>query len=88
MRVYNNLFTREDPGADGDALDDLNPDSLVTLQDCRLEPALADAVQGVALQFERQGYFCLDPDSTPEKPVFNRTASLRDEWARIQKQKS
>ena len=88
VRVYNNLFTREDPGADGDVLDDLNPDSLVTLQDCRLEPALADATQGVALQFERQGYFCLDPDSTPEKPVFNRTASLRDEWARIQKQKS
>jgi len=88
VRVYNNLFTREDPGADGDALDDLNPDSLVTLQDCRLEPALADATQGVALQFERQGYFCLDPDSTPEKPVFNRTASLRDEWARIQKQRA
>ena len=88
VRVYNNLFTREDPGAEGDVLDDLNPDSLVTLQDCRLEPALADATQGVALQFERQGYFCLDPDSTPEKPVFNRTASLRDEWARIQKQKS
>lgn len=88
VRIYNNLFTREDPGADGDVLDDLNPDSLVTLQNCRLEPALADATQGVALQFERQGYFCLDPDSTPEKPVFNRTASLRDEWARIQKQKS
>jgi len=88
VRIYNNLFTREDPGADGDVLDDLNPDSLVTLQDCRLEPALADAAQGVALQFERQGYFCLDPDSTPEKPVFNRTASLRDEWARIQKQRA
>ena len=87
VRVYNNLFTREDPGADGDVLDDLNPDSLITLRDCRLEPALADAAQGVALQFERQGYFCLDPDSTPENPVFNRTASLRDEWARIQKQK-
>ena len=88
VRIYNHLFTREDPGADGDVLDDLNPDSLVTLQDCRLEPALVDATQGVALQFERQGYFCLDPDSTPEKPVFNRTASLRDEWARIQKQRS
>ena len=88
VRIYNHLFTREDPGADGDVLDDLNSDSLVTLQDCRLEPALADAAQGVALQFERQGYFCLDPDSTPEKPVFNRTASLRDEWARIQKQRS
>ena len=88
VRVYNHLFTCENPGADGDVLDDLNPDSLVTLQDCRLEPALADAAQGVALQFERQGYFCLDADSTPEKPVFNRTASLRDEWARIQKQRS
>ena len=88
VRIYNHLFTREDPGADGDVLDDLNSDSLVTLQDCRLEPALADAAQGVALQFERQGYFCLDPDSAPEKPVFNRTASLRDEWARIQKQRS
>ena len=88
VRVYNHLFTCEDPGADSDVLDDLNPDSLVTLQDCRLEPALADAAQGVALQFERQGYFCLDADSTPEKPVFNRTASLRDEWARIQKQRS
>ena len=88
VRVYNHLFTREDPGADGDVLDDLNPDSLELLQDCRLEPALADAAQGVAVQFERQGYFCLDADSTPEKPVFNRTASLRDEWARIQKQRA
>ncbi len=88
VRIYNHLFTREDPGADGDVLDDLNPDSLELLQDCRLEPALADAAQGVAVQFERQGYFCLDADSTPEKPVFNRTASLRDEWARIQKQRA
>ena len=86
VRIYNHLFTREDPGADGDVLDDLNPDSLELLQDCRLEPALADAAQGVAVQFERLGYFCLDADSTPQKPVFNRTASLRDEWARIQKQ--
>ena len=88
VRVYNHLFTRENPGADGDVLEDLNPDSLEVLQDCRLEPALADATQGVAVQFERLGYFCLDADSTLEKPVFNRTASLRDEWARIQKQKA
>jgi len=87
VRIYNHLFTREVPGTDGELLDDLNPDSLDLLQDCRLEPALADAVQGAALQFERQGYFCLDADSTPQKPVFNRTASLRDEWARIQKQR-
>ena len=88
VRLYNHLFTRENPGADGDVLDDLNSDSLEVLTDCRLEPALADAAQGAALQFERQGYFCLDADSTPEYPVFNRTISLRDVWAKIQKQRA
>ena len=88
VRLYNHLFTREDPGADGDVLDDLNPDSLEVLTDCRLEPALADAAPGAALQFERQGYFCLDADSTPENPVFNRTISLRDVWVKIQKQRA
>jgi len=86
VRLYNHLFTRENPGADGDMLNDLNPDSLEVLEDCRLEPALMDAEEGVALQFERQGYFCRDADSTPENPVFNRTISLRDVWATIQKQ--
>jgi glutaminyl-tRNA synthetase len=84
VRLYDHLFTRPDPGAEGDVLDDLNPDSLVTLGDCRLEPDLAAAPLGETLQFERQGYFCLDPDATPEKPVFNRTVGLRDTWARIQ----
>ena len=85
-RLYNHLFTRENPGADGDVLDDLNPESLEVLADCRLEPGLANAAIGEAVQFERQGYFCSDPDSTPERLVFNRTISLRDIWAKIQKQ--
>jgi len=88
VRLYDHLFSRPDPGAgggaEGDLLDDLNPDSLVTLDDCRLEPSLAEAPLGETLQFERQGYFCLDPDATPDKPVFNRTVGLRDTWARIQ----
>jgi len=86
IRLYNHLFTRENPGAEGEVLDDLNPDSLDLLEDCRIEPALVDAALGEALQFERQGYFCRDADSTPEKQVFNRTISLRDVWAKIQKQ--
>ena len=88
VRLYDHLFSRPDPGAagggGGDVLDDLNPDSLVTLGDCRLEPGLAATPLGETLQFERQGYFCLDPDATPDKPVFNRTVGLRDTWARIQ----
>ncbi len=88
VRLYDHLFTRPDPGAaggvGGDVLDDLNPDSLVTLAGCRLELSLAEAVVGEPLQFERQGYFCLDPDATRERPVFNRTVGLRDTWARIQ----
>ncbi|HEX9771772.1 MAG TPA: glutamine--tRNA ligase/YqeY domain fusion protein [Kiloniellales bacterium] len=88
VRLYDHLFTRPDPGAaggvGGDVLDDLNPDSLVTLAGCRLEPSLAAAAVGEPLQFERQGYFCLDPDATRERPVFNRTVGLRDTWARIQ----
>jgi len=86
VRLYNHLFTSENPGAEDDVLDDLNPDSLQVLENCWLEPDLANAPLGEALQFERQGYFCPDPDSTPERPVFNRTISLRDDWARIQKQ--
>jgi len=84
VRLYDYLFGRPDPGAGGDFIADLNPDSLVVLEDCRLEPALADAAPGETLQFERQGYFCPDADSTPERPVFNRTVGLRDTWAKIQ----
>jgi len=83
VRLYENLFTKPVPGADGEVLDDLNPESLRVIENCRLEPSLAEAVQGVPVQFERQGYFCLDPDSSPDKLVFNRTVALRDSWAKI-----
>ncbi len=84
VRLYNRLFTEEVPGASGDALDDLNPDSLEVLRPCYLEPALGAAEPGQAVQFERLGYFCADPDGTAEKPVFNRTVALRDTWGKIQ----
>jgi glutaminyl-tRNA synthetase len=83
VRIYDHLFTQAEPGAEGDFLADLNPRSLEVLSDCRLEPSLATAA-GEPVQFERQGYFCRDPDSTPARPVFNRTVALRDTWARIQ----
>jgi len=86
VRLYDSLFTRPDPGAEGDFLDDLAPDSLEALRECRLEPSLAQLAPGETVQFERQGYFCADPDSTAEAPVFNRTVTLRDTWARIQAQ--
>ncbi len=84
VRLYEHLFTRPDPGADGNFLDDLNPASLQVLSGCRVEPALAGAGPGAPLQFERQGYFCLDPETAPDRLVFNRTVGLRDSWARIQ----
>jgi glutaminyl-tRNA synthetase len=84
VRLYEHLFMRPEPGADGDFLADLNPHSLEILTDCRVEPDLTAIATGAAVQFERQGYFCRDPDSTPERPVFNRTVALRDTWARIQ----
>jgi len=84
IRLYDHLFARPDPGAEGEALDDLNPDSLKVLTDCWLEPALAGTEPGNAVQFERLGYFCADPDSTPDSHVFNRTMALRDTWAKVQ----
>ncbi|MGH6900381.1 MAG: glutamine--tRNA ligase/YqeY domain fusion protein [Geminicoccaceae bacterium] len=83
VRLYDHLFAEAEPGAEGDFLADLNPRSLEILSDCRLEPSLATAA-GEPVQFERRGYFCRDPDSTPARPVFNRTVALRDTWARIQ----
>jgi len=82
VRIYNPLFTRPDPGASGDLLADLNPNSLEVLSEARLEPELAKAKPGDVVQFERQGYFCADPDSKPGKPVFNRTVALRDSYAK------
>ncbi len=87
-RLYDQLFTRENPGDESDGsrfTDHLNPNSLEVLTGCKVEPSLAGAVPGSRYQFERLGYFCMDPDSTPERPVFNRTVPLRDTWARIQK---
>jgi glutaminyl-tRNA synthetase len=82
VRLYNQLFARPDPNP-ADFIADLNPDSLEVLTDCRLEPALAAANTDDPVQFERQGYFCRDPDSTPGRLVFNRTVGLRDTWARV-----
>ncbi len=85
VRLYDRLFTVEDPSgkdAGDDFKEHLNPDSLVTLQGCRLEPSLAEARAGDGFQFERLGYFCADPDSAPGAPVFNRTITLRDTWAK------
>ena len=84
IRLYDHLFTTPEPGADGDFIDDLNPDSLTVLTEARLEPALAQATPGTPMQFERQGYFTPDPDSRPDRLVFNRTVGLRDSWAKIQ----
>jgi glutaminyl-tRNA synthetase len=84
VRLYGHLFARPDPGAGGDLLDDLNLNSEEVLTGCRLEASLADVPAGTAVQFERLGYFCLDSDSRPGHPVFNRTVTLRDTWARIQ----
>jgi glutaminyl-tRNA synthetase len=88
VRLYDRLFTREDPDDTEEGSDyraNLNPDSLVTLRSCRVEPSLAAATPGDRFQFERQGYFCVDPDSSREEPVFNRTVALRDTWARIER---
>ncbi len=87
VRLYNHLFTRSEPDGAKDGTDFkefINPDSLITLTDCRLEPALADATAGNRYQFERLGYFCVDTeDSSPTSLVFNRTVTLKDEWAKI-----
>ncbi len=83
-RLYDHLVSSPDPGAAGDVLDDLNPQSLEVLSHCRLEPSLAETAADETVQFERLGYFCLDSDSTLERPVFNRTVGLRDVWGKIQ----
>ena len=84
MRLYDHLFTRPDPGAEGDLLVDLNPASEEVLKSALVEPAAASLPVGETLQFERLGYFCLDPDSRPGQPVFNRTLTLKDTWAKVQ----
>ena len=88
VRLYEPLFAEEQPGAldDGaDILDQLNPDSLEVVEEARVEPSLAGAEPGLGCQFERLGYFCVDPDSTSDRLVMNRTVTLRDTWAKLAK---
>jgi len=89
VRLYDHLFTKANPGDDGDGSDwksSLNPSSLETLTSCRVEPSLAGAAPGRRYQFERTGYFCVDPaESTVRGLMFNRTVSLRDSWAKIER---
>jgi glutaminyl-tRNA synthetase len=81
VRLYDRLFTVETPGSgDADFLTQINPHALDVLQGCKLEPSLATAIPGGRFQFERLGYFCVDKDSTPVRPVFNRTVTLKDGW--------
>jgi glutaminyl-tRNA synthetase len=90
VRIYENLFSKEDPNqteAGEDFTANLNPNSLEVLTECKLEPSLANPAPGSRYQFERLGYFCVDPDSAPGKPVFNRTVALKDTWAKIEKRK-
>ena len=85
VRLYDQLFARPDPGSDGrDLLEDLNPESETVLTGALLEPSLAEVPAGETVQFERLGYFCVDPDSAPGAPVFNRTMTLKDTWAKVQ----
>jgi glutaminyl-tRNA synthetase len=93
VRIYDKLFTKENPNevseserpGERDFTDNLNPLSLEVITDAKLEPSLANAPVESRYQFERLGYFCVDPDSKPGKPVFNRTVALKDMWARIEK---
>jgi glutaminyl-tRNA synthetase len=88
VRLYDNLFTKANPDdvPEGeDFTSTLNPKSLEILTGCRVEPSLKEASPLSRYQFERLGYFCVDPDSSAGKLIFNRTATLRDEWAKIQK---
>jgi glutaminyl-tRNA synthetase len=88
VRLYDSLFTKENPNETEEGEDfiaNLNPHSLEALTDCKLEPSLANVAVGSRFQFERLGYFCVDPDSSPGKPVFNRTVALKDTWAKIEK---
>ncbi|HEX2244212.1 MAG TPA: glutamine--tRNA ligase, partial [Gammaproteobacteria bacterium] len=89
VRLYDHLFNKEDPDDVPDGVDwltNVNPKSLEVLTDCQVEPSLANAKIGERYQFERLGYFCVDSvDSIERRPVFNRTVTLRDSWAKLQK---
>jgi glutaminyl-tRNA synthetase len=88
VRLYDYLYTKADPSdapAGQDFTANLNPNSLTVLTGCKVEPMLAESKPGDRFQFLRTGYFCADPDSTPGRPVFNRTVGLRDTWAKVEK---
>ena len=82
VRLYDRLFMNEDPASLENYIEALNPASLTVLTNCKAEPSLAQAKAGDTFQFQRLGYFCIDPDSTPGKLVFNRTVSLKDTWTK------
>ena len=84
VRLYDRLFNVEEPGKVEDYRTVLNPASLEVVGDAKVEPSAAAAAAGTRMQFERIGYFCVDTDSTPSRPVFNRTVTLKDSWARIE----
>jgi glutaminyl-tRNA synthetase len=84
IRLYDHLFTRPDPGADGDPFADLSPASETIVPGAMLEPSLAATPIGETVQLERLGYFTPDPDTRPEALVFNRTLTLKDTWAKVQ----
>ena len=87
VRLYDHLFSGPHPGSDGaDIFGDLNPDSETVMRGCLVEPSLAELAPGQTVQFERLGYFCADTDTKPGAPVFNRTLTLRDTWAKLQAQ--
>lgn len=89
VRLYDKLFTKPDPldvPEGHDWKENINPNSLIVLTHCKLEPSLAHAKVGDRFQFERKGYFCVDPDSTPERLVFNRTVTLKGEWEKVRQQ--
>ncbi|MHC4109283.1 MAG: glutamine--tRNA ligase, partial [Planctomycetota bacterium] len=88
VRLYDHLFNKEDPNEVDEGADfksNLNLNSLAVLRSCHVEPSLASAEPGGRYQFERLGYFCVDPDSSSVNLVFNRTVTLRDPWAKLQK---
>ncbi len=87
VRLYDRLFNRPDPEAGEDFTANINPNSLTVLNQCRVEGSLASTTPGDRFQFERQGYFCTDPDSTPGKPVFNLAVALKDTWAKIEQKR-
>jgi glutaminyl-tRNA synthetase len=86
--LYDHLFSKADPGEveeGGSFKDNVNPDSLEILTGCKAEPSLAGAEGGSRYQFLRLGYFCVDPDSSDQELVFNRTITLRDTWAKLER---